>query len=129
MPLGAALRRSGIDELPQLVNVLRGELSIVGPRPCAAPADFSGGRPTPLLNVKPGMIDCAQIAALNDFRTSEQRFNDAKHYVESWSLLRDIKIILMTFFSMSHMLDEIKRRQDSDWQTALRCLTKMPTPL
>jgi len=94
------LRQNGIDELPQLLNVLRGEMSIVGPRPYTSRQYVFGKQIMPLLNVKPGMIGWSQISESREgFRTTEQRINDDLHYVENWSLFLDIKIILMTTFS------------------------------
>ena len=99
-PVGRILRRTGIDELPQLLNVLRGEMSIVGPRPYTSRQDLFENRLMPLLNVKPGMTGWSQITESREgLRTTEQRIIDDLHYVENWSLLLDIKIILMTAFS------------------------------
>jgi len=95
--VGRVLRRTGIDELPRLLNVVSGEISIVGPRPYARRQDLFENRLMPLLDgVKPGLTGWAQIVeAREGFRTTEQRINDDLHYVENWSLFLDIKIILM----------------------------------
>lgn len=98
--VGRVLRRNGIDELPQLLNVLRGEMSIVGPRPCASCQNLFQSTLMPLLNAKPGMTGWSQIKESREgFRTAEQRINEDLHYVENWSLLLDIKVIMMTAFS------------------------------
>lgn len=98
--VGRVLRQTGIEELPQLFNVLRGEMSIVGPRPYAGRQHLVEYGLTPLLNdFKPGMTGLAQITeARAGFETTKQHINDDMCYVENWSLLLDIKIILMTFF-------------------------------
>jgi len=95
--VGRGLRRTGIDELPRLLNVVSGEISIVGPLPYARRQDLFENRLMPLLDgVKPGLTGWAQIVeAREGFRTTEQRINDDLHYVENWSLFLDIKIILM----------------------------------
>jgi len=109
--VGRFIRRTSIDELPQLLNVLKGELSIVGPRPHAleAKADnklyyeavegyFARHR------VKPGMTGWAQI---NGWRGETdtidkimQRVNHDLYYIEHWSILFDLYIVLMTPVSM-----------------------------
>lgn len=99
-PFGRVLRRTGIDELPRLLNVLCGEMSIVGPRPYTSRRDLFEKHFLPLLNVKPGMTGWSQITeAREGFGTTEQRVNDDLHYVENWSLFLDVKIILMIAFS------------------------------
>ena len=110
-PVGRFIRRTSIDELPQLFNVLKGELSIVGPRPHAlqAKADnklyyeavegyFARHR------VKPGMTGWAQI---NGWRGETdtidkimQRVNHDLYYIEHWSILFDLYILVMTPFSL-----------------------------
>ena len=98
--VGRVLRRTGIDELPQLLNVLRGEMSIVGPRPYASRQNLFENTLMPLLSAKPGMTGWSQIKESREgFRTTKQRISDDLHYVENWSLLLDIKIIMMTAFS------------------------------
>lgn len=97
--VGRIVRRSGIDRLPQLFNVLHGDMSIVGPRPCA---DRDGLLKNELMqlikDVKPGMTGLAQIAETRGrLRTREQLIKDDLFYVENKSLFLDIKIILNTF--------------------------------
>lgn len=99
--VGRILRRSGIDKLPQLFNVLRGDMSIVGPRPYAHRHDLFENNLMPLLNgVKPGMTGWAQLAESREgLRTREQLIKDDLFYVKNKSLFLDIKIILTTLFS------------------------------
>jgi lipopolysaccharide/colanic/teichoic acid biosynthesis glycosyltransferase len=99
--VGRVLRECGIDELPQLFNVLRGQFSIVGPRPYARRKDLSKHSFVPLLDdVKPGMISLAEITKLREgFGTMEQRIKDDQYYIENRSFYLDIKIILMALFS------------------------------
>lgn len=105
--VGAWLRRWSIDELPQLLNVLEGNMSLVGPRPHALGANV-GGRlyqnivPHYMLRhqVKPGITGWAQAnGCRGETRTIPQitlRVAYDLQYIESWSLLFDIRIILMT---------------------------------
>lgn len=95
--IGYLLRRLKIDELPQLINVLKGDMSIVGPRP-GLPAqlkDFNeDGRIR--LDVRPGLTGLAQING-NIFLSWPERWKYDRKYVESVSFILDLKIILKTF--------------------------------
>jgi len=97
---GAFLRKYSIDEIPQLINVLKGEMSVVGPRPLF-PEDnkYYDQNYLRRLNVMPGVTGLLQI--------NERNTNDFNiwykydiEYIENWSLLLDIKIILKTPFSL-----------------------------
>ncbi len=95
--VGRVICRSGIDELPLLLSVLRGDMSIVGPPPYAGRWDLLDNRLMPLLDVKPGIVSWPPITlSPNEPMSPEQRVKNDLHYVENWSLLLDIKIILMS---------------------------------
>jgi sugar transferase EpsL len=95
-PLGRWLRSWSLDELPQLVNVLRGEMSLVGPRPLL-PQYVPLYTPTQArrLEVLPGITGWAQVNGRND-QTWEQRFRLDVEYVDRWSLWLDAKIFALT---------------------------------
>jgi polysaccharide biosynthesis protein PslA len=99
--VGHILRQTGIDELPQLLNVVRGEMSIVGPRLHAHRRDQFAYDLMPLLNdFKPGITGLARLAELREGPgTTEQNFNCDLHYVENWSIWLDLKIIMMMVLS------------------------------
>ena len=96
--VGRVLRRSGIDELPQLINVLLGDMSIIGPRAYVRRQELLGRHFRPLLKgFKPGLTGWAQLVeARNGLMTPDQRIAEDLRYVKHWSLLLDLKIILMT---------------------------------
>jgi lipopolysaccharide/colanic/teichoic acid biosynthesis glycosyltransferase len=108
---GAVLRRTKLDELPQLLNVLRGQMSLVGPRPDMADFLPSGPQGEIVLSVRPGITGPATLV----FRDEEQllarqpnpeqytrdvlvpakaRINE--HYVRTWRLRRDLRYLLLT---------------------------------
>lgn len=96
--VGAFLRKWGIDEFPQLINVLKGEMSLVGPRPTLRYQvekynDFEKRR----LLVKPGLAGWALIHGRNSLSWEERIVYDV-WYVEHWSLWLDVKIIFKTFY-------------------------------
>jgi len=106
--VGRLLRQSSIDELPQLLNVLQGHMSIVGPRPHALVHDHEYG--SMIANyafrhhVKPGITGWAQV---NGFRGGtprlelmERRIAFDLWYIDNWSVMLDIRIILRTFFEL-----------------------------
>lgn len=103
-PLGAVFRRTSIDELPQLWNVLRGDMSIVGPRPHALAHDNYYGNLIEQYarrhNVKPGLTGWAQVHGLRgetrDLHAMAERIRYDIWYIENWSLWLDIKIIIRT---------------------------------
>jgi Undecaprenyl-phosphate glucose phosphotransferase len=106
-PFGAFLRRSSLDELPQLFNVLRGDLSLVGPRPHAAQVKAAGRAYEEAVEgyfarhrVKPGMTGWAQVhgwrGETDTVEKIEQRVAHDLFYIENWSLWLDVKILLMT---------------------------------
>ena len=111
--IGRVLRRTNIDEIPQLINVLMGHMSVVGPRPHAtAHNEMFEGRIMPFArrhNVKPGITGWAQVnGARGETDTLEkmrQRVEYDLYYIDNWSFLFDIKIIMMTLFSKRSYLN------------------------
>ena len=93
--VGKLLRKSSLDEIPQLVNVLRGEMSLVGPRPTSfAPSTYSLWH-TYRLEVSPGMTGLWQIHGRNGM-TMDERLRLDIAYIEHRSLALDLKILLQT---------------------------------
>jgi exopolysaccharide biosynthesis polyprenyl glycosylphosphotransferase len=95
--VGNFLRKSRLDEFPQLFNVLKGEISLVGPRPHQPDeiAKYEKHHKKVLL-IKPGITGMAQISGSSDLPFEEEVKLDT-HYIENWSLKRDIYILLKTF--------------------------------
>jgi lipopolysaccharide/colanic/teichoic acid biosynthesis glycosyltransferase len=108
--VGAIMRRMSFDELPQLINVLRGEMSIVGPRP-HAPGTCAGDKPFELVTphyaarhrVLPGMTGLAQIRGLRGETDTEEkllrRLESDLEYIDTWSLWLDFAIMARTAVS------------------------------
>lgn len=100
---GAFIRKFSIDELPQLVNVLKGDMSLVGPRP-EIPFyvnDFKDKIPMYMIKhqVKPGMTGLAQINGYRGDTSIEKRIEFDVQYIENWNFFMDISILLRTAFS------------------------------
>ena len=102
--LGKFLRRWSLDELPQFFNVLKGDMSLVGPRPEMSGLidSFSESIPHYLARqrVKSGMTGWAQVNGLRGNTSLEDRVNYDRYYIENWSLALDIKIILKTLWAI-----------------------------
>lgn len=97
-PFGKFMRKSRLDELPQLFNVLRGDMSLIGPRP-HLPKEVAQYQKhhRKVLAIKAGMTGLAQLAGSSDLSFEEEVRLDT-YYVENWSLLKDIEILLKTPF-------------------------------
>jgi undecaprenyl-phosphate galactose phosphotransferase/putative colanic acid biosynthesis UDP-glucose lipid carrier transferase len=106
--VGRFLRRSSLDELPQLLNVLRGEMSLVGPRPHAIAHDdeYKARIANYALrhHVKPGITGAAQVAGLRgatpQLSQMERRVERDLWYVDNWSMALDLKVLLATAFAL-----------------------------
>ena len=102
--VGALLRKLSIDELPQLWNVMRGDMSIVGPRPHALAHDEYYGALIPTyaarFRAKPGLTGYAQVngfrGEISDMRCMSDRVAADNSYIEEWSLALDIAILVKT---------------------------------
>jgi len=107
-PVGGFLRKSSLDELPQLFNILNGSMSLVGPRPHAESHDqFYSSKVKKYLarhRIKPGMTGLAQINGLRGetetLESMEQRVEFDLEYISNWSPLLDIKILALTPFAL-----------------------------
>ena len=99
--IGSFIRRKSIDELPQLINVLRGEMSLVGPRPerpeFVALFERRVRRYDDRHRVKSGITGWAQIHGLRGKTSLSDRIEFDNHYISNWSLALDLKILLLTF--------------------------------
>lgn len=111
--VGKILRRTSIDELPQLYNVLIGEMSIVGPRPHAVAHNYMFNGLIALFwrrhTVKPGITGLAQVngcrGETDTLEKMQKRIAYDLQYIEHWSLALDLKIILMTIISRASRLN------------------------
>ena len=94
--VGAVLRKLSLDELPQMFNILRGDMSIVGPRPVVKDElELYGAAADYYLKSRPGLTGLWQVSGRNDVSYSARVAFD-RHYVENWSLVFDLKIIVKT---------------------------------
>jgi UDP-galactose-lipid carrier transferase len=95
-PTGRFLRHTSLDELPQLLNVLRGEMSLIGPRPVVqSELDFYGENADYYMQVRPGVTGLWQVSGRSD-TTYEQRVRLDVWYVRNWTLWHDLAILLKT---------------------------------
>ena len=101
-PVGRFIRRLSLDELPQLVNVLRGEMSLVGPRPERPELinSFRDRIPNYMLRhkMKAGMTGWAQINGWRGNTSLQKRIEHDLYYIENWSLVFDLKILIKTLW-------------------------------
>lgn len=106
--VGRFLRRTSLDELPQLFNVLKGEMSLVGPRPHALVHDEEFSRQLDVYpnrhQMRPGMTGLAQITGHRGSTAApgsiEARVEADMTYIANWSLMLDLKILLGTFWTV-----------------------------
>lgn len=137
--LGRLLRKTSLDELPQLINVLKGEMSLVGPRPLLIEyLDVYTPRERTRQDVLPGITGLAQVNGRNQARWDDRLEFDAR-YVERQSLLLDLKIILRTIWKVlarkdvefpeeeNYPLTHYRQRRQ-DVTTAPACSTGMARP-
>jgi Undecaprenyl-phosphate glucose phosphotransferase len=100
--IGKLLRKTSLDELPQLFNVLKGEMSLVGPRPERPELieQFKHNIPNYMLRhkIKAGMTGWAQVNGWRGNTSLEKRIEHDLHYIEHWSVSFDLQIIFMTLF-------------------------------
>ena len=99
-PVGKFIRKTSIDELPQLINILKGDMAVIGPRPALwnqddliAERDKYGAN-----DVKPGLTGWAQVNGLRGDTSIQKRIEYDLYYIENWTLGFDIKILFLTFF-------------------------------
>lgn len=93
--IGRILRRSSIDELPQLLNIVRGEMSVIGPRPVTSGEIHRYGAEYPYYTaVRPGVLGLWQVKGRNTLTYPERVAYDVQ-YVKTWSIWQDIKILFM----------------------------------
>src|SRR5947209_16486241 len=114
-PFGRILRASGLDELPQIFNVLCGEMSLVGPRPCT-PNEFAHYEPwqRQRVNCLPGLTGYWQVNGKNKTTFREMMAMDL-FYFKNMSILLDLKIMLKTGAAIAGQLVESRLAAQRDW--------------
>ena len=103
-PFGAILRKFSLDELPQLLNVLRGEMSLIGPRPHAVAHDETWGQLAPGYNLRfrarPGLTGYAAVCGfrgeVRELQAIVDRVEADNEYIDTWSFALDMKIVWRT---------------------------------
>lgn len=96
-PAGRCLRRFSLDEIPQLINVLTGDMSLVGPRPLPTSSSDYQGEVRRRLLVRPGMTGLWQVSGRSNLSWEDSVRLDL-HYVDNWSLMLDVMILWRTLF-------------------------------
>jgi lipopolysaccharide/colanic/teichoic acid biosynthesis glycosyltransferase len=94
--IGSFLRRSSLDELPQLINVLLGDMTLVGPRPVVGPElNHYGAMGSTVLSVRPGITGYWQVHGRSSVAFPERAEMDL-HYISNWSLALDLRLLALT---------------------------------
>lgn len=118
--IGGFMRKTSIDELPQLINVIKGDMSIVGPRPPVTYIPYKGYKNYPRwakkrFDMKPGVTGLAQVRYRNSASWDERIIVD-NEYIDNFSFINDIKIIFMTvkvvLFPKDMYLDSQKNKDN-----------------
>ena len=113
-PIGAFVRKTSLDEIPQLINVLKGDMSLIGPRPMLPEyLPLYSEKHKKRHNVKPGITGLAQVKGRNTMKFSE-RFDNDVYYVENLSVFLDIKILFSTVKSVLFKSSTIVNGQTVD---------------
>ena len=103
--IGKLLRKTSLDELPQFINVLRGEMSIIGPRPIVKDEKKKYGKNLKkVLLIKPGITGLWQVSGRNNL-TYKRRILLDLNYVENYNFIMDLRILLRTFGVILFPLD------------------------
>lgn len=99
---GSFLRKTSLDELPQFVNVLKGDLSVVGPRPVVKEEldKYFGYKGPKILTIRPGLTGLWQVSGRSDITCYQKRIQLDEYYVDNYSLLLDLKIVAKTIPAM-----------------------------
>ena len=98
-PFGVLLRSTSLDELPGLLNVIKGDMSLVGPRPLLVEyLPLYSKEQAKRHNVRPGITGWAQVNGWRGDTGLKERIEHDLYYINSWSLWFDLKIILLTIF-------------------------------
>lgn len=105
--MGHFLRKSKLDELPQLINVLKGDMSLVGPRPeLRVYIDMYTQREMPILDLKPGITDWASITNFEQFKDFTQAVDPDQYYLD---VVRPVKLELQLYYHAHHSFtDDIR---------------------
>jgi exopolysaccharide production protein ExoY len=127
IPLGVPLRASGLDELPQIINVLRGDMSLVGPRPCV-PYEYEQYLPRQKerFNTAPGLTGLWQVSGKNN-TTFEEMINLDIAYIKRKSLWLDLWIILKTVPALIVQMIETRSRRRKSLSRPVRPAVSGPT--
>ena len=130
IPFGNFIRRCCLDELPQLINVLRGEMSLVGPRPCVPyEAEQYGPRERKRFDAVPGMTGLWQVSGKNRTTFNEMIRLDI-NYARSRSFWLDIKILLWTMPAIyAEIAESLSQRRKHKTQQAPAPVQTLPQPL
>lgn len=101
-PIGSFLRKTSLDELPQFWNVLKGDLSVVGPRPVIKEEidKYFGVKAYKILSIRPGLTGPWQVSGRSDISSYEKRIQLDEHYIDTHSFLGDLKLIAKTIPAM-----------------------------
>lgn len=101
-PFGAFLRKTSLDELPQFWNVLKGDLSVVGPRPIVKEEmeKYLGHKASKILSIRPGLTGPWQVSGRSDIACYQKRIELDEHYVDHRSLVWDLQLIAKTIPAM-----------------------------
>ncbi|MEV0214676.1 sugar transferase [Micromonospora sp. NPDC050695] len=126
-PVGRTLRRLSIDELPQLINVLRGDLSLVGPRPLLPRYDaWYDDRERRRFDMRPGITGLAQVNGRNSVVWDRRLALDVR-YVEQWNLWLDLRILAatvsMVLTGRGVVVDPSAEMLDLDKERELKCVS------
>lgn len=113
-PVGSFIRKTSLDEIPQLINVVKGDMSLVGPRPLLPEyLPLYSEQHRRRHEVRPGITGLAQVKGRNTMKFSE-RFKNDIYYVDNCSFFLDLKIILMTFRSVFFRSSDVVHGQTVD---------------